>query len=69
MHVNNGRPLRDKRLPIPGTIINKTYKGVPLQVKVLEKGFEYNGKVYKTICGVVRAITGIHWNGYLFFNL
>ncbi|MBP7055712.1 MAG: DUF2924 domain-containing protein [Candidatus Omnitrophica bacterium] len=60
---------RDKRLPIPGTVITKTYKGKQLQVKVLEKGFEYNGRVYRSIGAVAKAITGIHWSGYLFFNL
>ena len=60
---------RDKRLPIPGTIIIKNYKGTEIRVKALEKGFEYNGKFYKTIGAVASAITGAHWNGYSFFNL
>ena len=60
---------RDRRLPIPGTLITKTYKGTEIRVKVLEKGFEYNGKVYKTIGAVASYITGAHWNGYSFFNL
>jgi hypothetical protein len=60
---------RDKRLPIPGTIITKEYKGTSLQVKVLEAGFEYNNKVYKTLTAIAKEITGAHWNGYLFFNL
>jgi len=62
-------PHRDKRLPIPGTIITKAYKGKTFQVKVLERGFECNGHVYKTLGAVARAITGAHWSGYLFFNL
>ena len=61
--------LRDKRLPIPGTIIRKQYKGRDILVKVLEKGFEYNRKYYKSITAVVREITGAHWSGYEFFNL
>ena len=60
---------RDRRLPIPGTIITKNYKGTEIRVKVLEKGFEYNGKVYRTLSAVAKAVTGIHWNGYLFFNM
>jgi len=60
---------RDRRLPIPGTIITKNYKGAEIRVKVLEKGFEYNGKFYKSIGAVATAITGVHWNGYSFFNL
>jgi ABC-type cobalt transport system substrate-binding protein len=61
--------LRDKRLPVPGTLITKNYKGANIQVKVLEKDFEYNGKVYKTLTKIAKEITGSHWNGYLFFSL
>ena len=60
---------KDKRLPIPGTVITKEYKDANYQVKVLEKGFEYNGKIYKTLSAISKEITGAHWNGYLFFNL
>ena len=59
---------RDRRLPIPGTIIKKEYKGRMLEVKVLEKGFEYEGKTYRTLSAVASALTGAHWNGYLFFK-
>ncbi len=61
--------IKDKRLPIPGTVITKEYKGANYQVKVLEKGFEYNGKIYKTLSAIAKEITRAHWNGYLFFNL
>lgn len=61
--------LRDRRLPIPGTILAKEYKGKNIQVKALEKGFEYNGKFYKTLTAIAKDVTGSHWNGYLFFNL
>ena len=60
---------KDKRLPIPGTVITKEYKNTKRQVKVLEKDFEYNGKIYKTLSAIAKEITGAHWNGYLFFNL
>ena len=59
---------RDRRLPIPGAIIKKEYKGRVHDVKVLENGFEYEGKTYKTLSAVAKTITGAHWNGYLFFN-
>jgi hypothetical protein len=60
---------RDRRLPIPGTVITKEYRGNNIQVKVLENGFEYNGKIYKHLTAIAEEITGAHWNGYLFFNL
>ncbi|MFH1698654.1 MAG: DUF2924 domain-containing protein [Candidatus Omnitrophota bacterium] len=60
---------KDKRIPIPGTVITKTYKRTEYQVKVLEKGFEFNSKIFKSLSAIAEKITGAHWNGYLFFNL
>ena len=59
----------DQRLPLPGTIITRPYKGETLQVKVLAQGFEYEGEVYKSLSAVAKAITGTHCNGYYFFRL
>jgi hypothetical protein len=59
----------DDRLPLPGTIITREYKGEKLQVKVLPHGFEFEGEVYKSLSAVAKAITGAHCNGYLFFRL
>ncbi len=67
--VERHHASRDRRLPIPGTVINKKYKGTEIRVKALEHGFEYNDKVYKTLSAVAKAITGAHWNGFSFFNL
>ena len=67
--IKQPAPVKDRRLPIPGTIITKKYKGSSYQIKVLEKGFEYNGKIYKSLTAVAKEISGAHWNGYLFFNL
>ena len=64
-----GSRSKDRRLPAAGATITKYYKGIPYQVKVLDKGFEYDGTVYRTLTAVVKAITGDHWNGYLFFGL
>ena len=67
--ANKCRILRDRRLPVPGTIITKDYKGTKISVKILDRGFEYNDKVYKTLTAIAKAITGSHWNGFGFFNL
>ena len=67
--VSQQAVVKDKRLPIPGTVLTKEYKGTNYQVKVLEKGFEYNGNIYKTLSAIAKEISGAHWNGYLFFNL
>jgi hypothetical protein len=59
----------DGRLPPPGTIITRLYKGQTLQVQVLPQGFEYQGEVYRSLSAVARAVTSSHVNGFLFFRL
>jgi hypothetical protein len=59
----------DDRLPPPGTVITRCYKGEVLHVTVLPQGFEYKGEVYNSLSAVAKAITGSHYNGYLFFRL
>jgi len=61
--------LRDKRLPIPGTVIYKKYKDQNIYVKVLNKGFEYNDKYYRSLTAIAFELTGAHWNGFSFFGL
>ena len=61
--------LGDERLPPPGTLLTRLYKGQTLQVRILLHGFEFNGVVYPSLSAVAKAITGSHCNGYLFFRL
>jgi hypothetical protein len=63
------RLQRDDRLPEPGSIITRAYKGHDLQIKVLPTGFEFAGHVYPSLSAVAKKITGSHCNGYLFFRL
>ena len=59
----------DDRLPPPGTVITRKYKGEVLQVLVRADGFEYDGEVFTSLSAVAKRITGSHCNGYLFFRL
>ena len=59
----------DDRLPRPGTILTRRYKGRTLQVEVLAHGFACDGQVYRSLSAVAKAVTGAHCNGYLFFRL
>lgn len=56
-------------LPAPGTVLRRTFKGTEHEVTVLPHGFEYEGKTYRSLSAVATAITGSHWNGFLFFGL
>ncbi len=59
----------DPRLPIPGTILTREYRGQTIAVTVLDAGFEYAGQVYRSLSAVAKVVTGSHWNGRLFFGL
>ena len=60
---------RDERVPPPGTLLMRRFKGHDYRVTVLPNGFEYDGEVYRSLSAVAHAITGSHWNGLLFFGL
>src|SRR5438094_4743088 len=60
------RAQPDDRLPPPGTVLTRRYKGAVLQVKVRADGFEHQGQVYPSLSAVAKAITGSHCNGFLF---
>ncbi|MCC7409671.1 MAG: DUF2924 domain-containing protein [Phycisphaeraceae bacterium] len=59
----------DARLPMPGTVLARQYRGRVVEVTVLPKGFEWDGRVYRSLSAVAKAVTGSHWNGHLFFGL
>ncbi len=61
-------PVRDLRLPKPGTVLIRPYKGLRLTVQVLEDGFEWNGQAFKSLSAVATAITGDHVSGPFFFG-
>ena len=67
-HGQIQRP-RDARLPMPGARLTRLYKGHMYQVEVLDNGIFYDGEVYQSLSAVAHAITGGHWNGYLFFGM
>ena len=58
----------DERLPMPGTVIMRNFKGRVHAVTVQIGGFEYEGEFYKSLSAVAHAITGSHWNGFHFFH-
>lgn len=67
--VHTFTPSHDKRLPMPGAMLTKDYQGKMIKVMVLDKGFEYEGQIYRSLTAVAKAVTGSHWNGFLFFGL
>jgi hypothetical protein len=53
----------------PGTKLLREWHGVTYEVIILESSVLCNGKHYRSLSEVARAITGAHWSGPLFFGL
>jgi hypothetical protein len=62
-------PPHDARLPLAGTLLVKEFKGNTLVVKVLDEGFEYDGRRFTSLSAIAQEITGTKWNGFRFFGL
>ena len=71
--LDGGDPARRHRSandrPIAGTRLIREYQGVEHCVTVRDEDFEYQGRPYKSLSALARAITGTRWNGLLFFGL
>jgi hypothetical protein len=63
MELSQGPPLK------PGTILTREWQGTLHQVRVLENGFEFEGKRLTSLSEAARKITGTRWSGPLFFGL
>ena len=62
------RKRADER-PIAGTKLIREWKGVEHTVTVLDDGYDYQGRPYKSLSAVARAIAGTRWNGWVFFGV
>ena len=67
--VKGKQPVRKGDRPIAGTRLIRGWQGVEHTATVLDDGFEYQGRRYKSLSAVARAITGTRWNGPLFWGL
>jgi len=63
------RRIRANDRPIAGTRLVREYRGVEHTVTVLADGFEYGERPYRSLSAIARAITGVRWNGPVFFGL
>jgi hypothetical protein len=63
------RSSRDPRLPLPGTLLAREFKGRDIVVKVLDNDFEFEGHRYKSLSAIAKEVTGSKWNGFLFFGI
>jgi hypothetical protein len=71
--LDGGDPKRRRQSakdrPIAGTRLIREYQSVEHCVTVCNDGYEYQGRPYKSLSAIARAITGTRWNGLIFFGL
>ena len=63
------RRVRADGRPLAGTRLLREHGGVEHVVTVLPDGFEWEGRPYRSLSAIARAITGTRWNGWTFFGL
>ena len=49
---------RAQRLPAPGAVLSRSYKGEDYRVTVLDDGFRWEGKDFRSLTALARTITG-----------
>jgi hypothetical protein len=63
------RRIRVDDKPVTGTKLVRNYQGVEHTVTVLADGYSWEGRPYKSLSAIARAITGTRWNGWTFFGI
>lgn len=52
-----------------GATLRRTWNGEEQIVTVVDKGFDWNGRTFKSLSAAASAIAGSRWNGPRFFGL
>jgi Protein of unknown function (DUF2924) len=53
----------------PGALLVREWRGKLERVMVLDEGFAWNGRSYRSLSQIAKAMTGTSWNGHRFFGL
>jgi Protein of unknown function (DUF2924) len=61
------RPANDR--PVAGTRLIREWQGIEHCVTVRDNDYEYQGRPYKSLSAIARAITNTRWNGLVFFGI
>jgi Protein of unknown function (DUF2924) len=65
--ASNDLDLSNDRLRL-GTRLVRGWGGQSHEVTVMERGFAYRGRSYRSLSEVARVITGVRWSGPRFFG-
>lgn len=66
--LKKSRP-QQKDMPVTGTRLIREWNGGRYEVTVVNDGFEFQGKTYRSLTAITKVITGAHWNGPAFWGL
>lgn len=69
VHTGEFSKSPDSRRIRAGTVLLRQWHGVTHHVTVLEQGFQFDNKRFRSLSEIARAITGSRWSGPLFFGL
>ena len=65
----SGAPAAHQHKLSPGTRLVREWNGQTLLVEVLETGFGYAGREWRSLSEIARYVTGTPWSGPRFFGL
>ncbi|MGJ3230730.1 MAG: DUF2924 domain-containing protein [Oceanicaulis sp.] len=54
---------------VPGGRLIREWNGETHTVEVLDKGFSWRGRTYRSLSAIAEGITGVRWSGPRFFGL
>jgi len=70
--ASNGRgaaPARPRIELTPGIRLIREWNGQTISVDVMEDGFAYADRTWRSLSEIARQVTGAHWSGPRFFGL
>lgn len=62
-------PVIQRHAPTHGTRLIREWNGQTIAVEVVEGGFSFDGRIYRSLSQIARVVTGAHWSGPRFFGL
>lgn len=65
----SGRAISETLSIKPGSVLVRDWSGRTHRVMALQVGFAWEGRNYRSLSEVARAITGTRWNGRRFFGV
>lgn len=67
--IEPGSSQKTRQVLRPGARLLREWNGRTHVIDVIESGFVYEAKVFRSLTAIARQITGTHWSGPRFFGL